>query len=85
MVGGGISSCIPLIGYASENIHLAMIAVNKAIIKTQICCAQFAGEQLFGIATELVQTALPLWDGMRSAQIGAVFYLLKEISKCTTL
>lgn len=83
MIGGGISSYTPLIGYACENILSAKIVVAKGDVvvasesqNPDLLWAIRGAGQFFGIVTELVlRTYSPSLmgpDGIR--QIGTIFY-----------
>ena len=90
MIGGGISSYTPLIGYACENILSARIVVAKGDVisasedeNEDLLWAIRGAGQFFGIVTELVlrtyDPSLMGPDGVR--QIGTIFYPPKRASE----
>ena len=95
MVGGGISSYTPLIGYACENILSARIVVasGEVIVASSIqnqdlLWAIRGAGQFFGVVTELtVRTHDPgLMGPNGKRQIGMLFYPPKQASEvCTVL
>ena len=83
MIGGGISSYTPLIGYACENIISARIVVASGDIviaspshNTDLLWAIRGAGQFFGIVTELVlRTYSPSLMGPNGVrQLGMIFY-----------
>ncbi|KAL8805833.1 MAG: hypothetical protein Q9182_001745 [Xanthomendoza sp. 2 TL-2023] len=95
MIGGGISSYTPLIGYACENILAARIVVANGDVlvaseteNPDLLWAIRGAGQFFGIVTELVlrthDPSLMGPDGVR--QLGTIFYPTARASEvCSVL
>ena len=90
VIGGGISSYTPLIGYACENILSARIVVaNGQIVaaseyqNSELLCAIRGAGQFFGIVTELVlRTYEPSLIGSNGErQLGTLFYPTERASE----
>ncbi|KAL9030053.1 MAG: hypothetical protein Q9196_001789 [Gyalolechia fulgens] len=90
MIGGGISSYTPLIGYACENILSARLAVANGDVliasetdNSDLLWAIRGAGQFFGIVTELVirthKPSLMGPDGVR--QLGTMFYPTERASE----
>ena len=96
MIGGGISSYTPLIGYACENILSARLITASGTILSctetshpDLLWAIHGAGQFFGIVTELILRTYPLSligpnDGVR--QIGVIFYPPSRVEEvCSVL